>query len=73
MRSIGIIILTLLGVLTPRLLRAQTTETYTFTTNRLVPDGNPSGLADVRTINSAIGNIASVTVHLNSTATSMVI
>lgn len=65
MRNIGTIILVLLGVLIPPLLRAQTTETYTFATNRLVPDGNPSGLADVRTINSAIGNIASVTVHLN--------
>jgi len=50
-------------VTTP-LLEAQTTETYTFTTNRVVPDGNPSGLSDVRAINSAIENISSVTVNL---------
>ena len=37
------------------LLQAQTIETYTFTTNRLVPDGNAAGLSDVRNINSAIG------------------
>jgi subtilisin-like proprotein convertase family protein len=68
MRNIGtIILLVLLGAGTPSLLQAQTTETYTFTTNRLVPDGNPSGLSDVRTLNSAIGTIASVTVHLNIT------
>jgi subtilisin-like proprotein convertase family protein len=68
MKNIGtLILLMLLGVVTPPLLQAQTTETYTFTTNRLVPDGNPSGLSDTRTLNSAIGNIASVTVHLNMT------
>jgi subtilisin-like proprotein convertase family protein len=66
MRNIGtVILLMLLGVVTPPRLEAQTTETYTFTTNRLVPDGNPSGLSDARTLNSAIGTIASVTVHLN--------
>src|SRR5580698_1840488 len=48
-------------------LEAQTTETYTFTTNRLVPDGNPSGLSDVRVLNSAIANITSMTVHLKTT------
>jgi subtilisin-like proprotein convertase family protein len=68
MRNIGTIILwMLIGVATPSLLQAQTTETYTFTTNRLVPDGNPSGLSEVRTFNSAIGNIESVTVQLNIT------
>jgi subtilisin-like proprotein convertase family protein len=68
MRNIGtLVLLMLLGVVTPSLLQAQTTETYTFTTNRLAPDGNPSGLSDTRTLNSAIGNIASVTVHLNMT------
>jgi subtilisin-like proprotein convertase family protein len=66
MRNFGtIFLLLLLGVATPSLLQAQTTETYTFTTNRLVPDGNPSGLSDAHTLNSAIGNIGSVTVHLN--------
>ncbi len=60
-------LLMLLGAATPPLLQAQTTETYTFTTNRLVPDGNPSGLSEVRTLNSAIGNITSMTVHLKTT------
>src|ERR1700678_3549511 len=64
MRNIGtVILLMLLGVVTPPPLQAQTTETYTFTPNRLVPDGNPSGLSDARALNSAIGTIASVTVH----------
>ena len=45
----------------------QMLETYTFTTNRLVPDGNAAGLIEARTINSAIANIASVTVKLKVT------
>ena len=68
MRKLRVIVLwMLLGAATPHFLQAQTTETYTFTTNRLVPDGNASGLSDVRTLNSAIGNITSVTVHLKTT------
>ncbi len=68
MKKLGTIILWgLLGAATPLLLQAQPAETYTFTTNRLVPDGNPSGLSDVRTLDSAIGNITSLTVHLNIT------
>ena len=65
MKYIGtMFLLALLGAVTTPLLEAQTTETYTFTTNRVVPDGNPSGLSDVRAINSAIENISSVTVNL---------
>jgi subtilisin-like proprotein convertase family protein len=60
----AIILLVLLAAVSPLLLRAQTTESFTFTTNRLVPDGNFSGLSDVRTISSAIGNISSLKVHL---------
>src|SRR5581483_1747215 len=62
-----LILLALLVVAGPPLLQAQTTETYTFTTNRLVPDGDPAGLADVRNINSAIGTITSLQVHLKVT------
>jgi subtilisin-like proprotein convertase family protein len=43
---------------------AQETESFTFTTNRVVPDGNASGLSDVRTINSAIGTITSIKVGI---------
>lgn len=45
-------------------IQAQTTESFTFTTNRPVPDGNLSGLADMETVNSSIGNITSLTVRL---------
>lgn len=62
----AILLLALLGLATP-LLQAQTIETYTFTTNLLVPDGNASGLADVRNINSAISNITGLKVTLNVT------
>lgn len=61
------ILLALLGAVVPPLLQAQTTESYTFTTNRLVPDGNASGLSDVRNLNSAIGIISSVQVRLKIT------
>ena len=60
----AIVLLVLLAAVSPLLLQAQTTESFTFTTNRLVPDGNFSGLSDVRTVTSAIGNISSLTVHL---------
>jgi len=49
------------------LLHGQITESYTFTTNRLVPDGNAAGLSDARNLNSAISTIASVTVRLKVT------
>src|ERR1051326_5879087 len=60
-------VLALLGLLigaAPPLLEAQTTETYTFTTNRMVPDGRAAGLQDVRNVSSAIGMIGSVKVRL---------
>ena len=44
-----IILLVLLAAVSPLLLQAQTTESFTYTTNRLVPDGSWSGLSDVRT------------------------
>src|SRR6185369_669211 len=44
--------------------KAQVTETYSFTLNRIVPDGNAAGLNDVRPLPSAIGQISSVAVGL---------
>ena len=63
----AIILLVLLAAVSPRVLQAQTTETFTFTTNRVVPDGNAAGLADVRSVSSAIGNISSLKVGLKVT------
>lgn len=54
----------LLFVATTATVQAQLTESFTFTTNRPVPDGNLSGLADVQSVNSSIGNITSLTVRL---------
>ena len=54
----------LLTVVPTALVRAQTTESFTFTTNRLVPDGSLSGMSDVQRVNSTIGNITSVKVRL---------
>jgi hypothetical protein len=62
--KLAIVLIGLLGAVSPPLLRAQVTETYTFTTNRLVPDGNPAGLHDVRSVSSTIGTIGSVKVRL---------
>jgi subtilisin-like proprotein convertase family protein len=45
-------------------LYAQITETYTYTTNRVLPDGDTAGLCEARTVNSAIANISSVKVKL---------
>src|SRR6185369_2894213 len=59
-----IILLVLLAAVSPRLLQAQTTESFTFVTNRLVPDGNFSGLSDVRNVTTAVGNISSLNVRL---------
>lgn len=67
MKRVGTLILLVLLSTAEPLLRAQTSETYTFTTNRLVPDGNLSGLSDVRNINSAIGTITSLKVRLKLT------
>jgi subtilisin-like proprotein convertase family protein len=61
------ILLVLLAAVSPLLLQAQTIESYTFTTNRLVPDGNAAGLSDVRNVNSAIGTITSLKVNLKLT------
>jgi subtilisin-like proprotein convertase family protein len=65
-KRIAIILLVCLSAVLPRL-QAQTIETYTFTTNRLVPDGDVVGLSDVRNINSAIGTIAAVKVGFKLT------
>jgi subtilisin-like proprotein convertase family protein len=61
------ILLVLLAAVSPLLLQAQTTESFTYTTNRLVPDGNASGLSDVRSVNSAVGTITSLKVRLKVT------
>jgi hypothetical protein len=62
-----ILLSVLLGAASPLLLQAQTTETYTFTTNRVLTDGNAAGLSEVRTVNSAIGNITALKVRLKLT------
>jgi len=64
MKKLKAIILLLLLVPHAGLLHAQTTESFTFTTNRVVPDGNFSGLNDVRTITSSVGNISTLKVRL---------
>lgn len=64
MKALKPILLALLAAVSPLLLQAQTIETFTFTTNRLVPDGDFSGLSDVRQVSSAIGNISSLQVNL---------
>jgi subtilisin-like proprotein convertase family protein len=60
----ALIIIGLIGAAAPPLLWAQSTETYTFTTNRVIPDGNAAGLQDVRSVSSSIGTISSVKVRL---------
>ena len=67
MKTLKAVLLVLLAAVSPLLLHAQTTESFTFTTNRLVPDGSFSGLSDVRTIASAVGNISSLQVRLKLT------
>src|ERR1035437_669679 len=62
-KLIAVISLVCLWAATP-LLQAQTIETYTFTTNRLVPDGDASGMSDIRNVPSAIGTITAVKVRL---------
>ena len=58
------LVIGLLGAVAPPLLQGQVTETYTFTADRLVPDGNPAGLREARSVSSAIGTIGSVKVRL---------
>src|SRR5882724_6982285 len=67
MKTLKTRLLVLLAAVSPLLLQAQTTESFTFTTNRLVPDGNFSGLSDVRNVTSAVGNISSLKVRLKMT------
>ncbi len=67
MKTLKQILWVLLAAVSPLLLQAQTIETYTFTTNRLVPDGDVSGLSDVRNVNSAIGSISALQVKLKVT------
>ena len=67
MKTLKQILLVLLAAVSPLLLQAQTTEAFTFTTNRLVPDGSFAGLSDVRNVSSAIGNISSLKVRLKVT------
>lgn len=68
MKTLKIIILmALLAAVSPPWLHAQTTESFTFTTNRFVPDGNAAGLSDVRNVYSAVGTISSLKVGLKIT------
>jgi len=70
-KSMTMRIRSLIAVLVPLLLltalprvQAQITETHTFSSQRLVPDGNAAGLSDVRTISSSIASIAGLRVRL---------
>ena len=58
------LLLGFLAAAAPPWLQGQIIETQTFTTNRVVPDGNASGLHDVRSVSSSIGSITSVKVNL---------
>ena len=64
MKLKAILLTVLLGAAVTPLASGQIIETHTFTTNRVVPDGNASGLHDVRSIASSIANIADVKVRL---------
>ena len=64
----AIILWTLLAALSPLLLQAQTTESFTFTTNIAVPEGSFSGISDVRAVTSAVGKISSLSVRLKMTS-----
>ncbi|HTG44693.1 MAG TPA: MBG domain-containing protein [Verrucomicrobiae bacterium] len=55
-----------MALLSP-VLHAQTTETYSFTSNRAIDDGDVSGLVDVRNVSSPLGNISGVKVRLKVT------
>jgi len=62
-----ILILLLLGAALSPPLRAQLTESYSFTPNLLVPDGIMAGLGDVRSVGSGLGVITSLNVRLKIT------
>jgi subtilisin-like proprotein convertase family protein len=64
MKTLTRILCLFLTAFWPLLLQAQTTESYTFTTNLVVPSGDLSGLSDVEEVSSAIGAISSLQVHL---------
>jgi hypothetical protein len=63
----AIFLLVLLAALSPLLLQAQTTESFTFTTNIVVPQGSFSGISDVRTVASSVHDISSLKVRLKIT------
>jgi hypothetical protein len=48
------VLLLLPGAPPPSCLKAQTTESHTFSTNCPAPDGNAAGLGDVRHVDSTI-------------------
>jgi hypothetical protein len=65
MKTLAVLLASL--VLNAEILRlsAQVTETYSFDNlDRVIPDGNASGLSDVRTITSAIANLSSIRLKL---------
>jgi subtilisin-like proprotein convertase family protein len=62
-KLIALLVVVGLWVAAP-LLPAQTIETYTFTTNRLVPDGNAAGISDLQTLSSGLSTITSLKVRL---------
>ncbi len=67
MKTLKTMLLLVFLILIAPVLRAQTIESYTFTTNRLLPDGNLSGLSDPQAVNSSIVAIASLKVRLKIT------
>jgi subtilisin-like proprotein convertase family protein len=61
----GILLLAVFGLTTEISLRAQTSQTNTFSAvNQSVPDGNASGLSDVHIISSPINELSRVRVKL---------
>ena len=63
-RILIIQLLLLLGAAWSPSLRAQLTESYTFTPNLLVPDGNVAGLTDVHGVSSGLAVITALNVRL---------
>ena len=58
--------LVLLWVLNGVCGNAQTVETFSFTNlNQDIPDGNASGLSDVRAVTSALASVSSVRIKLH--------
>lgn len=65
-RSLLVLLLTASALLAPAV-RADQTENYSFTlggSGAIIPDNDPTGLADTRTLGSLIGSITSVKVTL---------